>query len=302
MRILRCLPLELLFNSFAKVLGDEARRMDGKIVSAHLSPLLTVVIKTYFRRKLTELAELEEGKVVLRSDRVARQYVYEIIACAVKFKERGEVCPTFRMAFDLPERLLSELSVSEELLEVLRKAEEKERELERRAEEIAREHGKKYEKWSEAYEVARGLVRPRNCFEKVLISLVAKKLLKSRKVDKEGIKEAVLKGDWSKLPPCMKSILESIARGENVSHFARFALAAYLLNFLGLSVDEVIGVFSRVADFDERKTRYQLEHIAGLRGGGKKYRVPNCEKMKLMGLCIADCGVRNPTQFSSKFE
>jgi len=96
-------------------------------------------------------------------------------------------------------------------------------------------------------------------------------------------------------PPCMSALYEALRRGENLSHHARFAIATFLLN-IGMSVDEVVDLFRNTPDFNERIARYQVEHLAGLRGSGKKYRTYSCEKMKTLGLCTADCGTRSPIQ------
>ena len=55
-------------------------------------------------------------------------------------------------------------------------------------------------------------------------------------------------------------------------------------------------MFRNMPDFNEKITRYQVEHLAGLRGSGKRYRTYSCEKMKSLGLCKADCGTRSPIQ------
>ena len=100
-------------------------------------------------------------------------------------------------------------------------------------------------------------------------------------------------------PPCIRSLLTRLESGENLSHFARFLLATFLMN-AGLSLDDIIRSFSRSPDFNERVTRYQLEHIAGKRGGGKRYLTPSCTKIMGMGLCARDdsCGnIKNPIAY-----
>ena len=108
------------------------------------------------------------------------------------------------------------------------------------------------------------------------------------------------------VPPCMEAIISEIKSGGNPSHQARFALAAFMLRRCQDSgrdvhdcVEEVVGLFRTVADFDEKVTRYQVEHIAGLRGGRKVYMPPSCEEMNSLGLCPTNlgCGVRNPLAY-----
>ncbi|MEM4785156.1 MAG: hypothetical protein QXN88_05965 [Sulfolobales archaeon] len=95
------------------------------------------------------------------------------------------------------------------------------------------------------------------------------------------------------LAPCMKKLLEDCRNGINLSHNARVALTAYLLN-IGFSVDEVVEVFRTQPDFNERVTRYQVNYIASYDGEGKPLLPYSCAKMKEMGLCVRDCGTKNP--------
>ncbi|MCD6324389.1 MAG: hypothetical protein J7L55_04705 [Desulfurococcales archaeon] len=97
-------------------------------------------------------------------------------------------------------------------------------------------------------------------------------------------------------PPCIKAILTSLLRGEHLSHHQRFALATFLLN-IGASVNYVLSYFRHAPDFNERIARYQIEHLAGLKGGRKKYSVYSCDKMKTLGICVADCGTKTPIQY-----
>ncbi|UXD21345.1 DNA primase [Ignicoccus pacificus DSM 13166] len=86
------------------------------------------------------------------------------------------------------------------------------------------------------------------------------------------------------LPPCISLIYRRALDGENLSHQERFTLATFLLN-VGLDVDEVLEVFSRAPDFNERIARYQVEHLAGLRGSRTKYSPPSCRTLFSWNLC-----------------
>jgi len=97
-------------------------------------------------------------------------------------------------------------------------------------------------------------------------------------------------------PPCMTAILEALKRGENLPHAARFAITTYLLK-RGWDVEQIVELFRNAPDFNEKITRYQVQHIAGKVGGRKEYAVPNCETMRQWGLCVATCNVRNPLQY-----
>ncbi|HOO52873.1 MAG TPA: DNA primase large subunit PriL [Methanothrix sp.] len=83
-------------------------------------------------------------------------------------------------------------------------------------------------------------------------------------------------------PPCIREMLGQVAKGTNLAHTARFALTTFLLA-VGMTVDEVVGVFNTSPDFDEERTRYQVEHISGR--GGTAYRPPSCATMATYGNC-----------------
>ncbi len=86
-------------------------------------------------------------------------------------------------------------------------------------------------------------------------------------------------------PSCIKSVYDRIAAGRPASHIGRFALTSFLLN-IGMSVEDVFKFFRSVSDFNERLTRYQVEHIAGTRGSGIRYTPPNCTTLRTHGICI----------------
>jgi DNA primase large subunit len=86
----------------------------------------------------------------------------------------------------------------------------------------------------------------------------------------------------SAFPPCIKKMLEQVAANANLAHSARFALVSFLLQ-INMSVDQIVGLFNTSPDFDQEKTRYQVEHIAG--SSGTKYKPPSCATMATYGNC-----------------
>jgi len=103
-------------------------------------------------------------------------------------------------------------------------------------------------------------------------------------------------------PPCILNVLRTLEQGGNPSHTARVLLATYMLG-IGKSVDQVCELFRSAPDYNERVTRYQVEHLAGLRGNRVAYSCPSCEKVMLQGLCFKDegCdGIKNPVQFKGR--
>jgi DNA primase large subunit len=89
-------------------------------------------------------------------------------------------------------------------------------------------------------------------------------------------------------PPCMVTLLKQVASGVNLAHTARFALTSFLLN-VGMSVDDIVQVFNTSPDFDEERTRYQVEHISGK--GGDSYTPPSCATMATYGNCPSGEGL-----------
>ncbi len=87
-----------------------------------------------------------------------------------------------------------------------------------------------------------------------------------------------------RFPPCMKKLLEMIRAGENVPHTGRFAIVAFL-HTLGMDSETILSTFATSADFDENKSRYQIQHITG-EISGTEYTPPECSTMKSYGICF----------------
>jgi DNA primase large subunit len=122
------------------------------------------------------------------------------------------------------------------------------------------------------------------------------KQLLSEKAPKHMVVQ--VRGD---IPPCIAQIISKIRAGEDVSHVENFTVAAYMVNS-GYSIEEVLEIFKDRADYNEKIARYQVEHIAGLRGSRVRYKPPSCSKMKSYGLCVeggAKCpkNIRNPLNY-----
>ncbi len=97
-------------------------------------------------------------------------------------------------------------------------------------------------------------------------------------------------------PPCMDKLYTDITSGVNIPHMARFDLATFLVN-VRMPFEDIITVFSKAANFDDKITRYHVGNLAG-RASGKPYSVPACAKIREHGLCISrTCNVAHPLQF-----
>jgi DNA primase large subunit len=122
--------------------------------------------------------------------------------------------------------------------------------------------------------------------EKLLSKLEGlEKLVKNAKrYDEDAMAEFVEEAK----PPCIVALLKDLAAGKSLSHMAE-------------SVENVLKYFTNVADFDEGKARYQVEHIAGLIGSKTKYLPPKCDVLRSFGLCVGEDAyckrVRHPLQY-----
>jgi len=85
-------------------------------------------------------------------------------------------------------------------------------------------------------------------------------------------------------PPCIHLFYGSAKTGTHISHLGRFTLTSFLIN-VNMKPEEIVNLFRASADFNERMTRYQVEHIAGDRGSRTKYRSPTCDTLKTHALC-----------------
>ena len=98
-------------------------------------------------------------------------------------------------------------------------------------------------------------------------------------------------------PSCIKGLYDVASAGRPASHLGRFTLTSFLLS-VGMSTEDVFKFFRSVSDFNERMTRYQIEHIAGTKGSGTKYTPPNCATLRTHGICLStepECrGAVNP--------
>ncbi|MEM0057268.1 MAG: DNA primase large subunit PriL [Candidatus Bathyarchaeia archaeon] len=129
------------------------------------------------------------------------------------------------------------------------------------------------------------------------------KTLTLEKVDKaelEGLPETIKKEAF---PPCIATLYEAAQKGRHLSHIARFTLTTFLVN-IGTPIDSIIDLFRNSSDFNERLTRYQVEHIAGERGSRTRYKPPKCQTLQTHGICTAPneiCKtIRHPLGFYKK--
>jgi len=117
--------------------------------------------------------------------------------------------------------------------------------------------------------------------------------------------DQIIRAQESEYPPCVSELMKRVAKGQHLSHVERFTLVTYLLH-QGISVDSVVSLFSNVPDFREDKTRYQVEHLAGQKGGRTQpYTTYNCDTLQSHGVCSKPTDqicrtIRNPLTYHLK--
>jgi DNA primase large subunit len=88
----------------------------------------------------------------------------------------------------------------------------------------------------------------------------------------------------SAFPPCIAALYEAASKGRHLSHVGRFTLTSFLVN-IGMPPEKVNELFKSFSDYNERLTRYQVEHIAGERGSRTRYTPPQCATLQTHGVC-----------------
>jgi len=89
----------------------------------------------------------------------------------------------------------------------------------------------------------------------------------------------------SAFPPCIVALYEEVSKGRHLSHVGRFTLTSFLVS-IGMPSEKVNELFKSFSDYNERLTRYQIEHIAGERGSRTRYTPPQCATLQTHGICI----------------
>jgi DNA primase large subunit len=102
------------------------------------------------------------------------------------------------------------------------------------------------------------------------------------KVEMEGFQKTITQ---TAFPPCIQALYKSFSSGHHLSHIGRFTLTSFLVN-VGMPPETVVEQFKNFSDYNERMTRYQVEHIAGEKGSKTRYVPPKCETLKTHGVCI----------------
>ena len=117
------------------------------------------------------------------------------------------------------------------------------------------------------------------------ITAIAEDLMKlSQEIMGQEIEEMPKVVIQSAFPPCINALYADAAQSHHLSHIGRFTLTSFLVN-IGMTPEGLNDMFKTFSDYNERLTRYQIEHIAGERGSGTKYTCPQCSVLQTHGVC-----------------
>jgi len=118
------------------------------------------------------------------------------------------------------------------------------------------------------------------------IMLVAERIKKlaSEKLGQGEMEEFPKVVVQAAFPPCINALYADAASSHHLSHIGRFTLTSFLVN-IGMTPETVNELFKSFSDYNERLTRYQIEHIAGERGSGTRYTSPQCSVLQTHGVC-----------------
>ncbi|MBI5553947.1 MAG: hypothetical protein HY917_04375 [Candidatus Diapherotrites archaeon] len=104
----------------------------------------------------------------------------------------------------------------------------------------------------------------------------------------EGIQGTIVP---SLFPDCMKELYSRLQEGRNVPHLGRFSVATFLLS-IGMKSADVVALFAKTPNFNEKLTRYHVDRLA--EGPKGKVSAPSCAKLKEYGLACTDCRFKHP--------
>jgi DNA primase large subunit len=110
------------------------------------------------------------------------------------------------------------------------------------------------------------------------------------KAEMEGFPKTIVQ---TAFPPCIQALYQAFSSGHHLSHVGRFTLTSFLIN-IGMPSETVVELFKNFSDYNERLTRYQVEHIAGEKGSRTRYIPPKCDTLKTHGVCT------NPDELCEK--
>jgi len=117
------------------------------------------------------------------------------------------------------------------------------------------------------------------------INIISHQLVeKAQEIMGQEIEEMPKTVSQSAFPPCINALIADSAAAHHLPHIGRFTLTSFLVN-IGMTPEAISEMYKTFSDYNERLTRYQIEHIAGERGSGTKYTCPQCSVLQTHGVC-----------------
>jgi DNA primase large subunit len=117
------------------------------------------------------------------------------------------------------------------------------------------------------------------------INIIANKLAESaQEIMGQEVEEMPKTVVQSAFPPCINALFDEASKAHHLSHIGRFTLTSFFIN-IGMSPEALNDLYKTFSDYNERLTRYQIEHIAGERGSATKYTCPQCSVLQTHGVC-----------------
>ncbi len=275
--------------------NEPVKNPDMEIYSYPVALLLVAATENSFIRKRYALAEAKQASFNLATEpkekvlRVAENFGWKI---TLQPKHGSEVPTDFALHFTDYLRNTNQLSTSPEWKLVNRVMTDgnvylNQPDIVRLLEEEVRRH---IEKRLAPTEMAK-LPEPLSAIVDSLKKLAAEHM---RTNEDEGFPKTVVKEAY---PPCIIALYEAASKSKHLSHMGRFTLTSFLL-YVGMTPESLTELFKSFSDYNERLTRYQVEHIAGSHGTGTRYKPPNCVTLQTHNLCVNRdelCGrTRNP--------
>ena len=274
--------------------NETIRNADMEIYTYPIALLLVAATENSFIRKRYALAEAKQASYFLATEnkekilRIAENFGWRITL----FSKRGSEVPTdFSLHFADYVRNTNQLSSSPDWKLVNRVMIDgnvylSQAHVVRLLEEEVRRQIEKRLAPIEIVKLPEPLVNIVNNLKKLASERIGADEMDS---PKKVVKEAY--------PPCIQALYDSASKNRHLSHMGRFTLTSFLLN-IGMSSEQLTELFRSFSDFNERLTRYQVEHIAGSHGTGTRYTPPNCETLQTHNVCVnrdETCGgARNP--------
>jgi DNA primase large subunit len=261
------------------IIDRKTRNEEIEILSFPVAIMLTIATKSNFLKKRYALAEAKRTFEDLREEN--RQRILELarnFEWALNLTEQNY--PGFEFALGFADYLRNVTHLRDKKWKLVNRALSKgtvllsKNETSRLLSEEVRRH---IEKRLEAKELPD--------FPKNILDIAEKtNKLATEKIGKSEIEEIPKVMVQEAFPPCISALYLAFSSGRHLSHIGRFALTSFLIN-IGMPPESVIELFKNISDFNEKMTKYQVEHIAGETGSRTRYIPPKCDTLQTHGVC-----------------